>query len=64
MNLKNRLMKLEVVKTNKNKIYTTIVVMWETEEYGKIDDTLYTPEQIEEMYPESKYHIINIRLDN
>jgi hypothetical protein len=64
MNLKNRLMKLEIVKTNKNKIYTTIVVMWETEEYGKIDDILYTPEQIESKYPESKYQIINIRLDN
>jgi len=64
MNLKNRLKKLELTAINNNHLNNVLIIYWKTKEFGKLNDKLYTPEQIEELYPENKYNIINIRLDD
>ena len=64
MSLKNRLKKLELTAINNDHSNNVIIIYWKTKEFGKLNDKLYTPEQIEELYPESKYNIINIRLDD
>ena len=65
MSIKTRLLKLEITKQSTIKdIIKTIMILWETEHYGEVNGTLYTPEQIEELYTTPKYHIINIRLDD
>jgi len=64
MSLKNRLKKLELTTAKNDHSNNVIIIYWETKEFGKLNNELYTPEQIEELYPESKYNIINIRLDD